>query len=524
MSGARSVPTELSRLAQSFGGISLRQMFARDANRAVALSRVVPLGDCQLLVDFSKQRLNAEVVGALLAYANECGLIQRRNDMVAGNAINTTENRAVTHMAMRATGDTTAPATLRAAARAGEHELRDVVATLPSSITHVVSIGIGGSDLGPALVCDALAAMRPAQRTVRFVSNIDPLDLDRAVQGLTAQHTVFVVCSKTFGTTETLSNARRAVTWLTSAGVHQLSDHFIAVTAHPERVAASGVPVGRVLSMPESVGGRFSVSASVSVAVALGFGIDALLEVRDGMRLMDEHFVDAPLIDNVPVLHGLIGWWNATLHGYASVAVIPYSRVLALLPAYLQQLMMESNGKSIDADGHPVATASPVVWGGVGTNAQHAFFQLLHQGTQTVPCDFIGHSTALGSSSDDHDVLVANMFAQSQALAFGVTPDEVGGDARLRVHRATPGNRPSTTLLFSQLTPRAVGALIALYEHTTFVQGVMWGVNSFDQWGVELGKQLAAKLEQDMKGTPTGGHDASTARLLDQHRQWRKPR
>ena len=521
MSGARDVPNQLVSLGRSVSGVTLRQLFSQDPQRATAFSQVVSLGDTELLVDYSKQQITADAMSALVAFAGTCGLVEQRDAMVAGGVVNATEGRAATHMATRAVSDATATAALRAESQANDRKLADAAAAVPSSITHVVNIGIGGSDLGPALVCDALAAMRPMQREVRFASNIDPLDLDRALTGLQGKHTLFVVCSKSFGTSETLSNARRATEWLTAQGVQRVADHFIVVTAQPERVAATGITAGWVLTMPESVGGRYSVSSSVAVAVALVFGLDALHEVRDGMRLIDEHFVQAPLDKNLPVVHGLIGWWNATVLGYASAAVIPYSRALHLLPAYLQQLMMESNGKSVDVNGAAVARTSPVVWGGVGTNAQHAFFQLLHQGTQVVPCDFIGCSAALGSSQADHDVLVANMLAQSQALAFGVARDEVDGSATLQAHRATPGNRPSTTLLFSRLTPRAVGALIAFYEHVTFVQGVLWGINSFDQWGVELGKQLATQIEQDMKGTPTKAHDASTDALLAQHRQWR---
>lgn len=524
MSGARSVPPRLAALAQSLTTVSLREMFASDSRRAADLSRTLHLVDCELLADFSKQRITAEVVDELIAAAKDSGVFALRDRMIAGEAINATEGRAVTHVAMRASGDTTAPAGLRAAAQDSLRRMRNVVDTTPSSVTHVVNIGIGGSDLGPALVCDALAAVRPPVREVRFASNIDPLDLDRAIAGLDPQRTLFVVCSKSFGTQETLANARRAAAWLAAGRVADPRPHMIAVTAQPERVPASGLPVGQVLSMPESVGGRYSVSSAVAVAVALGFGINALEDVRDGMRLVDEHFCTAASRDNVPLLLGLAWWWNATVLGAGTVAVVPYSRALGLLPAYLQQLIMESNGKSVDADGRAVATSTPVVWGGVGTNAQHAFFQMLHQGTQTVPCDFVGHSAALGSSIADHDVLVANMIAQAQALAFGVAEAEVGGDEALRAHRATPGNRPSTTLLFSRLTPRAVGALIAMYEHATFVQGAMWGVNSFDQWGVELGKQLAARVERAIAGEKTADIDASTAGLIDHHRRWRESR
>jgi len=534
MSGAGSVPPQLATLARSLRTSSLRDLFATDVGRADSLSRTLSLGDCELFFDFSKQLVTTQVIEALFSTAHERGVFDVRKQMIAGEAINHTEGRAVTHVAMRAVSDSTAPASLRALAEVSRREVRETVQQTPAHNTHVVNLGIGGSDLGPALLCDALAAMRPPQRSVRFASNIDPLDLDRAIEGLDPRHTIVVVCSKAFGTTETLANARRAVAWLKAGGVSNPGAQVIAVTSQPDRVAASGLPVGRVLSMPESVGGRYSVSSAVPLAVALGFGLDALHDVHDGMRLVDEHFVGARDADNVPLILGLLWWWNTAVLGHTSVAVVPYSRALALLPAYLQQLIMESNGKSVDRAGRPVAVSTPVVWGGVGTNAQHAFFQMLHQGSQVVPCDFVGHSAGLGASHSDHDTLVANMIAQSQALAFGVTADEVGGAATLRAHRATPGNRPSTTLLFSRLTPRALGALIGTYEHATFVEGVMYGVNSFDQWGVELGKHLAARVAADINGTSgdatgadagaTRATDASTINLVARHRQWRNGR
>ena len=528
MSGAGSVPTHLASLAKSLGATSLRQLFAADSSRAKSLTRTIALGDCELLVDFSKQHVDARVLDALVVAARDAGVFDKRAKMIAGAAINETEQRAVTHVAMRSTSSVTASSALLADADRSRQEIRDAVAAVPASITHVVNLGIGGSDLGPALLCDALTSMRAPIREVRFASNVDPVDLDRALAGLKADKTLFVVCSKSFGTTETLANARRAAEWLAAGGVADPRRHVIAVTSQPDRVPTSGLPVGRVLTMPESVGGRYSVSSAVSLSVALGFGVEAFEEIRDGMRLIDEHFVSAEPLVNVPLLHGLVWWWNSAVLGHPTVAVVPYSRSLSLLPAYLQQLIMESNGKSVDGEGKAVSVSSPVVWGGVGTNAQHAFFQMLHQGTQTVPCEFVGHSESLGGSATDHDTLVANMIAQSQALAFGVTPEEVGGDAVLRAHRATPGNRPSTTMLFSRLTPRAVGALIATYEHATFVQGVMFGVNSFDQWGVELGKQLASKVAAGINGTPDAGGssatDSSTSSLIAQHRRWRNPR
>ena len=524
MSGAHSVPPHLASLARSLTTRTLRQLFTDDANRTAKLSRRIDLGDSELLFDFSKQLVDAEIVAQLVDAAGKVGVSSTIKKLIAGDVVNQTERRAATHVAMRAKSEITATPTLLAETARLERDLRAVVARVPGSITHIVNLGIGGSDLGPAMLCDALSAMRPPMRTVRFASNIDPLDLDRAIAGLDPRHTLFVVCSKSFGTTETMANADRAARWLVAGRVDDARAHMIAVTSQPERAKTSGLPIGNVLEIPASVGGRFSVSSAVSLAVALGYGIESFDQIRDGMRMVDEHFVSAAPIENVPLLLGLLWWWNTAALGFPSVAVVPYSAVLGLLPTYLQQLVMESNGKGVDTDGRPVAMSSPVVWGGTGTNSQHAFFQMLHQGTHVVPCDFIGHSAALGSSASEHDALVANMFAQSAALAFGVTRDEVGGEPTLQDHRATPGNRPSSTLLFSRLTPRALGALIALYEHATLVQGVMFGVNSFDQWGVELGKQLAGEVLQDMNGTPSSRADASTNALVAQHLRWRNVR
>lgn len=524
MSGAGSVPTHLASYAKSLSATSLRQLFAADSSRATTFSRTLSLGDSELLFDFSKQHVTVEVLDALLDAARTADVASFVQRMVRGETVNTTEHRAVTHIAMRATSTSTATDALLAEARRSRQEVHEAVSRTPTHITHVVNIGIGGSDLGPALLCDALAATRPPLRTARFTSNIDPLDFDRAIAGLDPQHTLFVVCSKSFGTSETLANAKRASAWLKAGKVANPKNHLIAVTSQPQRVATSELPIGQVLGMPESLGGRYSVSSAVSLVVALCFGSDVLEDVRDGMRLVDEHFVSAPPAQNIPLIHGALWWWNSAVLQHPTVAVVPYSRALSLLPAYLQQLIMESNGKSVSADGTEVTASSPVVWGGAGTNAQHAFFQMLHQGTQVVPCDFVGHSAALGASSTDHDMLVANMIAQSQALAFGVTADEVGGEAALRAHRATPGNRPSSTMFFSHLTPRAVGALIATYEHSTCVQGVMFGVNSFDQWGVELGKQLASAVAADINGTPSATTDSSTSQLVAHHRRWRQSR
>ena len=523
MSSARSLPAPLATLAEAMCATTLRGLFAADPQRATNLSHQLTCGGTELFVDFSKQSITTAVLDALIDEANARGVFVRRDAMLAGEPINRTENRAVTHVAMRATDDRTAPARLRAEVQTGETTLRDFVAAVPSSITHIVNLGIGGSDLGPAMVYDAISAMQSPVRTVRFAANIDPLDLDRALDGLRPQHTMFAVCSKSFGTSETLANARRAAEWLQRGDVSDLRAHLVAVTAQPERVASSGLPIGTVLTMPESVGGRYSLASAVGVSVALAFGLPMFNAVRAGMRDVDLHFATAPARENVALLFGLVAWWNAAVLGHSTTAVLPYSRALALLPGYLAQLVMESNGKWVDENGQALDSSSAVVWGGVGTNAQHAVFQALHQGHQVVPCEFIAHSRALGNAPADHDALIANMIAQSQALAFGVTADEVGGEARLRTHRATPGNRPSTTLLFAQLTPGAVGALVALYEHSTFVQGAMWGLNSFDQWGVELGKRLAGDVEAALTtgGTANATHDASTTQLVAMHRRWR---
>lgn len=524
MSGARSLPASLATLAQAMRATTLRELFAADSHRATNLSHDLACGGTELFIDFSKQAITTAVLDTLIDEAQTRGVFARRDAMLAGEPINRTENRAVTHVAMRATDDRTAPARLRSEVQAGESALRDFIAGVPTSITHVVNLGIGGSDLGPALAYDAISAMQSPLRTVRFAANIDPLDLDRALDGLDPAHTLVVVCSKSFGTSETLANARRATDWLRQGGVGDVKQHLVAVTAQPERVASSGLPIGTVLTMPESVGGRYSLASAVGVSVALAFGLPVFDAVRAGMRDVDLHFATAPARENVALLFGLVAWWNTAVLGHPTTAVLPYSRALAMLPGYLAQLVMESNGKWVDERGEVLDSSSAIVWGAVGTNAQHAVFQALHQGHQVVPCDFIAHSRALGTSPADHDALIANMIAQSQALAFGVTADEVGGDAQLRTHRATPGNRPSTTLLLAQLTPGAVGALVALYEHSTFVQGAMWGLNSFDQWGVELGKRLAGDIAAALStgGTANATHDASTTQLVAMHRRWRE--
>ena len=388
--------------------------------------------------------------------------------------------------------------------------LADELRRQPNVCT-VVNIGIGGSDLGPAMAYRALRSHRDGPEC-RFVSNIDPADLDEAISGLDPAETVFVVSSKTFTTQETMHNAARAREWVRAAVGGAWASHFIAATANPAQAIEWGVAPDRVLEFWDWVGGRFSVSSVIGFPVMVAIGPDRFAEMLDGMRTMDEHFASASLGANLPVVHALTTYANAVVFGRHTTAVVPYSNDLARFPAFLQQLVMESNGKSVTADGLDVMwPTSPIVWGDAGTNGQHAFFQLLHQGTRIVPVEFIGVRAPMGSDTDAHDMLVANMLAQAAALALGrPVADEP--------HRVFPGNRPSTTIFLDELSPRALGELIALHEHSTAVQGWLFGVNSFDQWGVELGKELANDLLPEVRGGPAGPGTKSTRDAINWYR------
>jgi glucose-6-phosphate isomerase len=518
---------------------SLRELFEQDADRGHRMS--VRAGG--LYLDYSKNRLDDAVLNDLLGAAQLAGLSEKAAAMFHGERINTTEDRRVLHVALRKPfgselkidgADVVAPVhdVLRRM-----RELTDQVRSgrwrghTGKRITHVVNIGIGGSDLGPRMVTRALRRYAGAMPEVRFVANVDGADLDAALAGVQAERTLFVVVSKTFTTAETLANAGAARAWLLEALGDEVAvaRHFVAVSTNTDAVRAFGIDEQNMLGFWDWVGGRYSLTSAVGVSIMMAIGPDHFDNLLAGFHDIDEHFRTAPLADNLPVLLALIGVWNRNALGHESLAVLPYAQDLELFPAYLQQLDMESNGKSVTVDGTPVGhSTGPLVWGQSGTNGQHAFYQLLHQGTTVVPCDMIAFTDPLSDRHDQHDQLLANCFAQTQALAFGRSSDEVaaaGVSADLVPHRTFPGNRPSNTLLVDELSPRTLGQLIGAYEHKVFVQGVLWGVNSFDQWGVELGKSLARDVAEAMAtGQPAADVDSSTRRLLSLYLARRQPR
>ncbi|QHG81952.1 glucose-6-phosphate isomerase [Rhodococcus rhodochrous] len=520
--------------------VSLRELFAIEPQRAQALT--AHAGD--LVVDFSKQRLTGRTLELLLQLAEQTGVAAAREAMLSGAHINVTEDRAVLHTALRLPRDAAlvvdgvdVVADVHAVLdRMGEFTDRlrsgDWRGATGQPIATVVNIGIGGSDLGPAMVTRALRRFHDGP-AARFVSNVDPADLTAALADLDPATTLFIVASKTFSTLETLSNATAARRWLVDAlGEDAVAKHFVAVSTHTERVVEFGIDPANMFEFWDWVGGRYSVGSAIGLAVMCAIGRERFGEFLAGMHAIDTHFATAQPAQNAPLLAGLIGVWNASVLGHRSRAVVPYAQDLARLPAYLQQLTMESNGKSVRADGTAVSCPTgEVFWGEPGTNGQHAFFQLLHQGTEIVPVDFLG----LARSGDDlpardgttsmQVLLLANMFAQAKVLAFGRDADEVraeGVDEALVAHKVMPGDRPSTTILAPELTPSVVGQIIAFYEHQTFVQGVIWGIDSFDQWGVELGKTQATALQTVLagEGTPDTG-DASTDHLIEIYRNLR---
>jgi glucose-6-phosphate isomerase len=456
---------------------TIAEMFSADSSRATWLT----VDACGIHADFSRQRIDRQLFDALLDELAQIDVASKFAQMYAGDVMNITEARAVLHVASRGSGDAQverelAQTQLRAALALAEEIRRD------DSIDAVINIGIGGSDLGPQMVVTALRKFCDGP-IVRFVSNIDPADLDMAIEGLDPHRTAIVVSSKTFTTLETMHNAERARAWLVDAGVNW-QGRFVAATAHRDAALAWGIAPHRCLEFCDWVGGRFSVSSVIGFPVMVAVGEKAFQEFLLGMAEMDTHVAQTPLAMNLPVVHGAVWCMNAVIHQLPTVAVVPYSHDLGRMPAFLQQLVMESNGKGVDSDGKRVSHAtSPVVWGEAGTNGQHAFFQMLHQGTQVVPVEFVSSVDPMGRDGRAHDLLIANMFAQSEALAIGqkgVSP-----------HRDFPGNRPSSVLMIDALTPQRLGSLVAMYEHSVAVQGWLMGVNSFDQFGVELGKQLA---------------------------------
>ncbi|MFV2178441.1 glucose-6-phosphate isomerase [Actinomadura sp. LOL_016] len=531
---------EWSALAEhqvALAGRHLRELFADDPERAGRMT--VTAGDLHL--DYSKHRVTAETIGLLTALAARAGLRERIDAMFAGERINVSEDRAVLHTALRlppgatltvdgqdVAGDVHAVLE-KAAEFAGRVRAGEWTGFTGEPIRTVVNIGIGGSDLGPAMAYEALRDYADAGIACRFVSNIDPADVTSALAGLDPATTLFVISSKTFGTLETLTNAKVARSWL----VERLGDeaavsrHFVAVSTNAERVAEFGIDTANMFGFWDWVGGRYSLDSAIGLSLMIAIGSEAFREMLAGFREIDEHFRTAPLEANMPVLMGLLGVWYTDFFGAQTRAVLPYSQRLARFPAYLQQLTMESNGKSVRADGAPVvAQTGAIFWGEPGTNGQHAFYQLLHQGTRLVPADFIGFAEPFADPAGMHDLLTANMLAQTSALAFGKTAEEIaaeGTPAAIVPHKVMPGNRPTSTILVPKLTPKTLGELIALYEHVVFVEGTIWGIDSFDQWGVELGKVMAQDLAPALTSAepPAGAPDPSTAALVRRYRELR---
>jgi glucose-6-phosphate isomerase len=515
----------------------LRELFATDPGRGESLT--CEAGD--LYLDWSKHRVTAETVGLLVAMAERAGLRQRIDAMFAGERINLTENRAVLHVALRAPegssilvdGHNVVPDVHEVLGRmrgfAEEVRSGRWLGHTGRRVRNVVNIGIGGSDLGPAMAYAALRPYSDRSMTFRFVSNVDGADIAEATRDLDPAETLFIVCSKTFTTIETLTNARTARAWLLDAlgDPAAVSRHFVAVSTNAEKVAAFGIDPVNMFGFWDWVGGRYSYPSAIGLSLMVAIGPDRFGELLAGFHLMDEHFRTTPFERNLPVLLGLLGVWYINFFGAETHAVLPYSQYLERFPAYLQQLDMESNGKSVTLDGRPVRVdTGPVVWGQPGTNGQHAFYQLIHQGTRLIPSDFIGICRPAEVVGDHHDLLMANFLAQTEALAFGKTTEEVlaeGVAPDLAPHRTFPGNRPTSTILAPELSPSVLGQLTALYEHKVFTQGVVWDVNSFDQWGVELGKVLATRIAAELEAAAGDdlGHDSSTNALIRRYRRLR---
>ena len=521
-------------LATQEGDTNLRQRFAADANRATALT----FDADGLTVDMSKHLIDADVVQALVALAAEAGLPERIEAMFTGEHINATEDRAVLHTALRLPKGSELTVDGQDVV-ADVHEVLDHMGRFATSvrdgdwlghtgkeITTVINIGIGGSDLGPLMAYRALEASRHQRIECRFVSNVDGSHLYQALQGADPETTLFIVASKTFTTQETLANAHSARAWLLDhlgGDESAIAKHFVALSTNAEGVAAFGIDTENMFEFWDWVGGRYSMDSAIGLAIMLAVGPDAFGEMLAGFHAMDTHFRTTPIAENIPALLGLIGVYYRNFLDYPSHAVLPYCQLLDRFPAYLQQLDMESNGKQVRLDGDAVTyDTGAVVWGEPGTNGQHAFYQLIHQGTTPIPADFIGFFEPDFPAVDHHDILIANLFAQAEALAFGKTGDEVRSEGvaeELVSHKTFPGNRPSTMIMAPKLTPFVLGQLIALYEHRTFTQGVVWGVNSFDQWGVELGKVLAKAIIPELEdGSAELGHDSSTNALIKRYR------
>jgi glucose-6-phosphate isomerase len=510
--------------------VHLRTLFAEDPRRG---ERFVAEA-AGLHLDYSKHRITDETLRLLVELAEQTGVPQRIHAMFAGEKINVTENRAVLHVALRAPssrsivvdGEDVVPKVQVVLERMGVFATEVRTGAWRGHggrrIRNVVNIGIGGSDLGPVMAYRALRHYADRELTMRFVSNIDGTDFAEATRDLDPAETLFIVSSKTFTTLETMTNAHTARAWCVRALRDEaaIARHFVAVSTNAREVARFGIDTANMFGFWDWVGGRYSMDSAIGLSTMIAIGPDRFREMLAGFHAMDEHFRTAPLDRNLPVLMGLLAVWYGNFFGAETIAVLPYDQYLERFPAYLQQLAMESNGKHVTLDGAEVEyQTGPIVWGEPGTNGQHSFYQLLHQGTKLVPCDFIAFGRSLNPLGRHHALLLANVFAQAEALAFGKTPDDVAAEGTppaLVPHRVFDGNRPSTTILAEELTPRVLGALVALYEHSVFTQGAVWGIDSFDQWGVELGKALAMRIVSELESDhePPLAHDGSTNALI----------
>jgi glucose-6-phosphate isomerase len=527
---------ELQTHFKQIKGTHLRQLFAEDPSRGTRMTAQA----VGLFLDYSKNRITDETLRLLMKLADESGLRDRIDAMFTGEKINVTEKRAVLHIALRAPrgatisvdGENVVP---------GVHEVLDKMTAFANRvrngewkghtgkrIRNVVNVGIGGSDLGPVMAYEALRHYSDRTMTFRFVSNVDGTDFAEAVHDLDPAETLFVISSKTFTTLETMTNAHTARDWsLKGLGGDESSvaKHFVAVSTNATEVAKFGIDTANMFGFWDWVGGRYSMDSAIGLSTMLAIGAENFQAMLSGFHQVDEHFRTTPLERNLPVLLGLLGIWYANYFGAQTLAVLPYEQYLKRFPAYLQQLTMESNGKHVTLEGTPVNYATgPIYWGEPGTNGQHSFYQLIHQGTNLIPCDFIAFSKTLNPLGRHHDMLLANVFAQTEALAFGKTPEQVKGEGTpdwLVPHRVFEGNRPSNTLLADRLTPEVLGKLVALYEHSVFTQGTIWRINSFDQWGVELGKALAQRIipELESQTEPALHHDSSTNNLIRLYRK-----
>ena len=517
----------------------LRDLFESDPGRA---DRLTAEG-AGLFLDYSKNRVTTETVRLLLELAENAEVVDHRDAMFAGERINFTENRSALHVALRMPRDRSLVVD-GVDIVAEVHDVLDRMAAFAdavrsgawkgstgATIRNVVNVGIGGSDLGPVMAYQALRHYARRDLTFRFVSNVDGTDFVESTRDLDPAETLFVVCSKTFTTLETMTNAQTARQWLLDGlggDEAAIARHFVAVSTNLESVAAFGIDPANAFGFWDWVGGRYSMDSAIGLSTMLAVGPEAFGRLLTGFHEMDEHFRTAPLAENLPVLMALLGVWYTDFFGAQTVAVLPYDQYLDRFPAYLQQLTMESNGKSVRIDSSRVERdTGPVYWGEPGTNGQHSFYQLIHQGTRLIPCDFICFANSLNPLGRHHDLLVANVFAQAEALAFGKTAEEVaaeGNPAWLVPHRTFEGNRPSNVLMAERLTPEIVGALVALYEHSVFTQGVIWAINSFDQWGVELGKVLAQRIVPELEASDEPGlaHDSSTNGLIRRYRRLRR--